>query len=217
LAGNDLPPRRGVALTGADKAARLSRHLAHWARVDLWLLPRKRWCPLEAARLYLWRRYSLIAGVLLGPPDRVHSRSNGSPVVDGDALADHIAELIVDAGWPKGHAPIVVTGTREADLAHSRVAVGIASEALGLPGGAAVQDPRLRPFPASLSEWRATTAGWRDAVAQNAVTAPQCLLPLRVRDALGAAGIAVTGRPTARLDQPGLRGDAFRVLFASTL
>ena len=138
-------------------------------------------------------------------------------MVDKAALAEHCGELIVEAGWPKGNAPIVVTGTREDDLADSRVAVGMASEALGLPGGSAAQDPRLRPFPKSLSEWRATSAGWRDAVAQNATTAPHCLLASRVRDALGAAGIAVAGRPTARLDQPGPRGNAFRALFASTL
>jgi len=217
LLNNELPPRRGVALTNAEKAARLERHLAHWAQVDLWLLPRKPWCPLEAARLYLWRRYGLVAGVLLGPAHGVHSWTNGWPVVDRAALAEHCGELIVEAGWPKGNAPIVVTGTREDDLADSRVAVGMASEALGLPGGSAAQDPRLRPFPKSLSEWRATSAGWRDAVAQNATTAPHCLLASRVRDALGAAGITVAGRPTARLDQPGPRGNAFRALFASTL
>jgi len=160
--------------------------------------------------LLLWRRYGYIAAVLCGPPARAHYWSHGTPHVDGDILADHVAELVVDAGWPPGNAPIVVTGTSDGDLADAREALEILSQAQVLPPGEAA---RLRPYSDSLSEWMATTEGWRAAVAHNVLAAPPCVLAGRVRGALHAAGLPVAGRLTARLDQPGPRGDVFRALW----
>jgi hypothetical protein len=212
LRRDEHPPKRTTALSTPEKVAFLELHQALHASVDVWIVPRSRWCQLQMARLLLWRRYGLLAALLAGPPPAAYYRVGDARHVDGDVLADHFAELHQAGGWPPGSAPILVTGTVEADLADSRDTLRVMEQAMLLPVGEAA---RLRPYKPSLSEWMATAAGWRDAVVSDPMTAPPCVLAVRVRDALSAAGLPQQDR-LSRLDQPGARGVAFRALYSGS-
>lgn len=75
----------------------------------------------------------------------------------------------------------------------------------------AAERGRLKAYPQTLSEWRATRQGWRGAFAADPLGTEACLVQERVEVALGVAGVQSKG-PRA-LDCGGPRGAAFRAAF----
>lgn len=202
LRSNVLPKKRTIRRE--DQAAYLQLHLSLRQHVDLWLIPRTPWCDLLLARFCIWRRHGLLGALLIGPPIGVHFRDwHGVWHVNSESLADHLVSLHQSTLWPSGHAPILVTAAHDGDLDDARQVLPPA------------QGARLHAFPHSLSEWMATTAGWRSAFASNPLTAPACLLSIRVRAALGAAGLPQVDAPR-RLDELSTRGNVFRALHSGS-
>ena len=207
LRRDTLPPKLTSPLTTAQKRAKhlalLEIHYGWRTRVDLWIVPMSPWCCLLTTRLILWRRFNVIAAVLLGPPKKTFQPSAGQRAADRAALAFHFRDLVQNSTtfqfWPAGSTPVLVTGTTDADL-------GLAKLQLPVP-----DRTRLKAYPRSLSEWM-TTEGWSKKGFNQDPTL-ECVLTLRAKDALQAAGMP-SANAHRRLGAAGPRGGAFRALYA---
>jgi hypothetical protein len=103
--------------------------------------------------------------------------------------------------WPAGQAPIVVTGTEDADLGPSRLELPPAERA------------RLRPFKATLSEWR--TPDFRRRAFVQQPLAHAYVLVQRARLVLQAAGLPHADAPR-NLAEATPRGAVFRTLYSGS-
>jgi len=215
LQRGELPPQRGAAVPDEERAAFSASQLAPAVRphVDVWLVPRRRWCPLWLARVVLWCRWACVAGVLEGPPDsclRQGGRGTGRARYLGPPqLAAHLRDLRGRGGWPDGAAPVLLTGVSDVASVHAALAL------LDFP---AAERDRLAACPASLSELQTGPALRRADFVADPRSQSSHILVLRCTLAMERAGLAPGGTllprftNTATLDQPGSRGDAFRQL-----
>lgn len=120
-------------------------HLEEWLLVEVWLVPTgKKPCLLAWARLLLWRRWGVLAGLVRGAAKAL-TWSHGVRQRDPAALALHFRQLRDAGHWPRGTAPVLLTGWRPGDVAAVR-------ERLGEVGFAQHEVDRLRGLPFSLSE-----------------------------------------------------------------
>ena len=75
--------------------------------VDVWLMPVRNRCLYHAARVIMWRRFGVRAGMLAGPnPGTPGPRRRGGAA----ALGRHVQRLVVAGHWAPGDAPIVLLG-----------------------------------------------------------------------------------------------------------
>ena len=206
LRRGEIPPKRTKKLSAAVQRA---QHLAYleaqyaWrARVDVWVVPLSPRCSLRMLQLVLWRRFNVVAGVLLGPPKRAFPRSCGVRGCDPAELAWHFRDLVQNSThysfWPAGSAPVLVTGATAAALAQAKAHIPAADQC------------RLKAYPESLSEWMATQGWTRAGFNQNPVL--ECDLTRRAKGALQAAGLPALDAHRA-LGAAGVRADAFRALY----
>ena len=208
LRRGEIPRKRTQKLSAAVQRA---QHLAYleaqyaWCpRVDLWVVPLSPRCALRMLQLVLWRRFNVVAGVLMGPPTRAFPRTPRTGVrgCDPAELAWHFRDLVQHSTrysfWPAGSAPVLVTGATSAALAQARAEVPAADQW------------RLKAYPESLSEWMATQ-GWTRAGFNQDPTL-QCALTRRAKGALQAAGLPALDAHRA-LGDAGVRACAFRALY----
>ena len=187
----------------AGRALLYDAHLYEEPCVDAWVMPESaELCLLVLARLVLWRRYGVLAGLVRGAG--AVSWSNGTKVVDTGKLIAHLEQLRAAAQWPPGREPVLLSGCRKAHVQ----AVQHGLDGLGWP---ASEYKRLVPLPLPLSE-HGNTRGFKTQTFLAAPSTVDCALIRRCRRACSAACITVTACvpldavPVAR--QPSL--DAFR-------
>ena len=101
--------------TPAAHSELLRLHLAATEHVQVYLVPQGPSCLLVLARVILWRKFGVIAGLLPGPPAGTHWYSNGARVTDAARLAAHVhaTQTAAPPRWPLGTAPVLVTGCRQ--------------------------------------------------------------------------------------------------------
>ena len=209
LRSGRVPPKRTVPLSLVAQRGHLEMHYTMRFHVDLWVVPLSPWCPLLMLRLVLWRRFGIVAGILVGPPVCTFPWSAGVRGCDREELALHFRELFtVQPGAARplcstGTTPILVTGCVDADLAESRLEVPLADRA------------RLKAYKDSLSE-RMSTRGWsRHSFNLDPAGTPECTLVRRARGALQAAGLPQVNNLQA-LSAGGARGAAFRAMYSGS-
>lgn len=188
-------------LQGMDLGALIALHLTFRTRVDIWIIALTRYCYLLLVRIVFWRRFGVFAGLLPGAPARTFRFSHGARLLDARCLANHIVNIWGTGQWPRGTAPILLTGC---DRDGFREVIERLS-ALPLR-----QRRRLTLCPFTLSEW-CSTAGFTLQYFLHAPTAhgiQSCLLLRRVRAALSAAGVDHMG--ARQLTEDSAQGRAFR-------
>ena len=184
-----------------DARALATMHLAHVVHVEVWVIALQKPCFLLLFRLIIWRRFGLLVGLMIGPPSGVHTYSHGRRVLNHGALARHLETLRQQGHWPRGRAPVLLTGCSSADL--QQVLMHTASLPLA-------QRRRLTAYPHTVSE-RGATAGLplqRFLKAPSSPALQRSVALRRARAALAAAHVAPRG--VRALSESTAQGDAFR-------
>ncbi len=222
LRRGELPKQRGTKVSAADREAFFEAQLdpatAH--DVCLWLVPRRRHCPLFLARLIFWLRWRCVAATLRGPPEGCVVRAGRNRrVMDTDLLALHLRELRDKGHWPPGNAPVLLTGVSDVVFAQVKANLQLPLHSAGLPAWSAQQVGRLRSCPDSLSELR-TGPFDRAAFLQNPAGQSGNRLVQRCTEAMkrcfctasspAAAALPPRFASTASLGEGGVLGDAAR-------
>jgi hypothetical protein len=221
LACGDLPAKRGgrgKKVPAADRElfwqAQLDPTIS--ARVRLWLVPRRRRCPLWLARLLFWLRFGIVAAALEGPPDTaLQRRGRNERRMDSDGLALHLRRLSARGRFPPGLAPVLLTGVTPQGLAEIQASLALPISSAGLPAWPAPERDRLRACRVSLSELHRGTPLNREVFVLNPLGQGGNLLVRRCTEALQCAGLAHAPAATT-LGAPGLAGDAARRLLLWT-
>jgi hypothetical protein len=222
LRRGELPPQRGTKVSVADRDAFFEAQLdpATACYVRLWLVPRRRYCPLFWARLIFWLRWRCVAATLRGPPDGCVVRAGRNRrVMDTDALALHVRRLRDQGHWPPGNAPVLLTGVSDVILAQVKANLQLPLHSAGLPAWGAREIGRLRGCPDSLSELRTGPLD-RAGFLQNPAGQSGNLLVRRCTDAMkrcfgtasspAAAALPARFASTASLGEAGVLGNAAR-------
>ena len=154
-------------------------HLAETRYVDCWVVPESsEWCLLTLARLVLFRRFGVLAGLVHGAG--ASRWSNGVKTVDADALAQHLDALRGGGKWPGGPEPVLLSGCK---MTHVAKIVRQLRDDMHWPE---TQLARIVPLPLPLSE-HGTTRTFRLGQFLSAPTTVDCELIRRCRAACRAA------------------------------
>jgi hypothetical protein len=176
--------------------------------VDFWIVPESsEYCLLTVARLLLFRRWGVNAGLVRGAG--AASWSHGTKRVDVHALAEHLDWLRQNSKWPRSshpHASVLLSCTTPAQVKSVK-------RQLRLKGWLHTQLARLESLPFTLSE-QGTTAGFcLERFLQAPSTEPVCELTRRCKKAIQTAHISHGG--VCALSHPHPVAGAFRrMLFA---
>ena len=194
----------------AQALALYTAHIEAWISVDAWIVPSPRGdkrCLLIYARLVFWRRWGMLAGLVQGVTGAVRW-CHGRRVVTHATMVTHLCALCDEGAWPRGNAPVLLTGWPGAELAPLRVL-------LVQSGFSQREAARLRALPYSLSErQRGVTKGLKLKAFLGAPSRPcwqECPLVRQCRMARAALGLPGGGACTS-LAADTEKGRAFRRL-----
>jgi len=162
-----------------ERIALYDAHLLETRYVDGWIVPESsEWCLLCLARLILFRRFGFLAGLVHGAG--ATRWSNGTKIVDTDALAQHLEDLRAGGKWPGGSEPVLLSGCK---VSHATAVARKLQRDMGWP---AAQRNRLVPLPRPLSE-HGGTRGFRLAAFLVAPRSTDCELVRRCKRVLQVA------------------------------
>ena len=139
-----IPEKHALERVNNPAAQLAPVHLAMQGDIRLWLLPKMDRCLYHVARVVLWRRFSVLAGIL-----------PGGGLGSAPAVAQRLATLKQQNRFPGGDAKVVLLGMTPAEVQHLR--------ANHLPFLTQQERARLRGFLDPLSRLR-TLGGmsWAD-------------------------------------------------------